>query len=68
MLRPYIPKNDHFTMFSNTVSLKNILSRMKKQSLEYIFLILISLGALCFVLIGGLSIWADLEASLFGLI
>jgi hypothetical protein len=38
---------------------------MKKQRLENIFIILISLGALCFVLIGGLSIWADFEASLF---
>jgi hypothetical protein len=38
---------------------------MKKQSLENIFIILISIGALCFVLIGGLSIWADFEASLF---
>jgi len=38
---------------------------MKKQTLENIFIILISIGALCFVLIGGLSIWADLEASVF---
>lgn len=38
---------------------------MKKQSLENIFIILISIGALCFVLIGGLSTWADFEASLF---
>lgn len=38
---------------------------MKKQIQKFIFISLISLGALCFILIGSLSIWADLEASLF---
>jgi len=38
---------------------------MKKRIQQFFFISLISLGAMCFILIGGLSIWADLEASLF---
>jgi len=38
---------------------------MKKRLQKFIFISLISLGAMCFILIGSLSIWADLEASLF---
>lgn len=38
---------------------------MKRQSQKIISTILIIIGVLFFILIGGLSIWADLEASLF---
>jgi len=38
---------------------------MKRQTQQHIGIFLIILGVLCFILIGVLSIWADLEASLF---
>lgn len=38
---------------------------MKKQTLKITATILIIIGVTFFILIGGLSIWADLEASLF---
>ena len=38
---------------------------MKRQTQKIISIILIIFGVLFFILVGGLSIWADLEASLF---
>ena len=41
---------------------------MKKQTTQRIGILLILIGGMCFLAIGGFSIWADLEAAIFNMV